>query len=131
MEVSKCWKIGELSKILSRFWEIIQPLPHHFSKPDKILLFFIWRYTEIYRHFFSKVLQDCSFRAWRNDAVQMYFLTPKRKMLAGKFVKWKRFFMSSELRFIKWMRFFEQNCLVKSVNFSAIFCWVWDFLLEN
>ena len=26
-----------------------------------------------------------------NDAVQMFFLTPNKKMLSGKFVKWERF----------------------------------------
>ena len=38
--------------------------------------------------------------------------------------------MSSELRFVKWV-FFEWNCIVKFVIFIAIFCWLWDFLLEN
>ena len=30
----------------------------------------------------------------------------------------------SRLRFIKWMRFLKWNC-------NVIFCWLWDFLLEN
>ena len=41
------------------------------------------------------------------------------------------FSMSSELRFVKWVRFFEQICIVKWVIFFAIFCWVWDYWLEN
>ena len=34
-----------------------------------------------------KGLQECSSWASRNDAVAMFFLTPNRKTLSGKFVK--------------------------------------------
>ena len=44
---------------------------------------FLWRYTT----FAFKVIQECRSWASRNDAVQMFFLTPNRKMLAEKFVK--------------------------------------------
>ena len=72
-DVSKCWKMVEFPKILmkmkncktfykgqtaSRVQEIIKPLPHPFTQPDKILLC-LWN---------------------RNGAVQMSFLTPNRKI---------------------------------------------------
>ena len=41
--------------------------------------------------FAFKVLQQCSSRAPRNGAVQMFFLKPNRNMFAGKFVKLERF----------------------------------------
>ena len=41
--------------------------------------------------FAFKVLQECSSRAPRNGAVQMFFLKPNRNMFAGKFVKLERF----------------------------------------
>ena len=52
---------------------------------------------EIYRNkqtFAFKVLQECSFSTSRNDTVQMrmFFLTPDRKMLAGKFCKVRKVF---------------------------------------
>ena len=36
-------------------------------------------------------MQECSFWTSRNSALQMFFLTPNRKMFAGKFVKWESF----------------------------------------
>ena len=64
------------------------------SKPDKMLLR-LWntirdnqKYTDIC---FQRVPRICSSWAWRIDAVQIFFLTSNRKMLAGKFVKWERF----------------------------------------
>ena len=36
--------------------------------------------------FAFQVLRECSSWASRNGAVQMFFLTPNRNMLAGKFV---------------------------------------------
>ena len=66
------------------------------SKPDKFLPRLRNKHflTEMYRKiqtFAFKVLQEFSSWALRNGAVQMFFLTPNRKMLAGKFVKWERF----------------------------------------
>ena len=49
---------------------------------------------EIYRNiqtFAFKVLQKCSSLASRNGAAQMYFLTSKRNIFAGKYVKSERF----------------------------------------
>ena len=105
-----------------------QTTPHYVSGSKYLL-------TEIYRNiqtFAFKELEECSYWASRNDAVQMFFLTPNRNMFAGKFFSQKGFWlycgsisfsMSSELRFIrvKCMRFFEQNCIVKWVIFFASF----------
>ena len=115
-----------------------QTTPHYVSGSKYLL-------TEIYRNiqtFAFKELEECSYWASRNDAVQMFFLTPNRNMFAGKFFSQKGFWlycgsilfsMSSELRFmrVKCMRFFEQNCIVKWVIFFASFCWFCNFLLEN
>ena len=73
-------------------------LPQSPTQPpsDKILLP-LWNknfLTEIYRNiqtFAFKVLQEHSSLASRNDAAQMFFLTPNRNMLAGIFVKSERF----------------------------------------
>ena len=67
------------------------PLP-----PDKTLLclgnkvFFKEIYGNI-QTFTFKVLQECSSWVSRNDAVQIFFLTPHRNMFARKFVKSERF----------------------------------------
>ena len=78
----------------SRLKEIVQPPPTH-SAPGKILLR-LWNKnfpTVIYRNietFAFKVLQQFSSWASRNGAMQMFFLTLNRNMLAGKFVKSER-----------------------------------------
>ena len=82
----------------SRVNETIQPLPHPLTQLDKILLRIWNKYflMEIYRNiqaFALTALQECSCWASRNVAGQMFFLTPNRKTLAGKFVKWERFFV--------------------------------------
>ena len=79
---------------------------------------------KIYRKlqaFTFKVIQECSSWESRKGAVQLFFLTPKKKkkkMLARKFLKWDRFglccrsmlfWMSSDLRFVKWLSFFERK----------------------
>ena len=98
MEVSKCWKIGELSKILSRFWEIIQPLPHHFSKPDKILLR-LWNkkffYMEIYRNiqtFFFKSASGLQFSGVKKWCSADVFSDTKEKNVGWKICKVKKVF---------------------------------------
>ena len=74
----------------------MHPLPHPFPHSGKTLLR-LWNkifFTEMYRNiqtFAFKVLQECSFCKSKNEAVQMFFLTPNRKMVTGKFVKWERF----------------------------------------
>ena len=126
MEVPKCSKIVEFPKIFikmkncktfyeaqtaSHLKEIIRLSPN-LPTPDKILLL-LWNknfLTEIYRNiqtFAFKVLQECSSWVSRNDAVQIFFLTPHRNMFARKFVKPESFLavfgsilflLSSELR---------------------------------
>ena len=72
------------------------PQPPTHTPLDKILLR-LWNkifLTDIYRNiqtFAFKVLQECSSWASRNDAAQMFFLTPNRNKFAGKFVKSERF----------------------------------------
>ena len=89
---------------------LLQQIKFYYVSGTKVSL---RRYTEIYRHiqaFAFKVLQECGSWASRNDALQMFFLTPNtnRNMFAGKFVKSERFLavlrehiVSSELRFVK------------------------------
>ena len=83
-----------------RLKEIIQPQPPPHPPPDKIKFdVLLWNnfFTEIYRNiqtFALKVLQECISSASRNGTAlfpKIFFLTPNRNMLAGKFVNWKRF----------------------------------------
>ena len=91
IEMRNCKTFYE-GQTASRVKEIIQPLHYLFPQPDKILLR-LWNknfLTEIYRNlqaFAFKVLQEWSTCESRNDVIQMFFLTPNRKALAGKFVK--------------------------------------------
>ena len=112
MKVSTCWNIVEFPKISIQIVQhftrpkeraalrkllSLSPTPpptpnqiksYYVSGPKTILQ----RYTEIYRHIdIDKVLQECSSWASRNGAMQMFFLTPNRKVFAGKFVKWEKF----------------------------------------
>ena len=84
-------KIFYETQIASHLKEIIQPLPQE-SQPDKSyyvsgINIFLRRYTEIYRiqTFAFEVLQECSFWASRNGAVQIFFLTSNSKKVARKF----------------------------------------------
>ena len=76
--------------------EIIQLPPTTQPPPYKILLH-LWNKSflkEIYsiiQTFAFKVLHECNSWASRNGAVQIFFLTPNKNMLAGKFVKSERF----------------------------------------
>ena len=156
MEVPKCWKIVQFSKILtkmkncrtcyetqtvSRLLEIIPPSPNPPSS-DKMLLR-LWKkkiLVEIYRNmqtFVFKVPQKCSSWASRNGAVQIFSLTLSRNISAGKYLKSERFLavlrehvfsMSSELRFAKSVRSLAENCIV---IFFAKFRWLCSFLPEN
>ena len=90
--------------------------------------------------FAFKVLQECSSWASRNGTVQILFLTPNWNMFAGKFVKLESLLAVLRERIIsnaKWDEIrkmgevFEQDYIVKCVILFAIFCWFWDFLLEN
>ena len=129
MEVSKCWKIVEFTKIsikvkncntfyevqkTSHLDEIIQPPPTHLPSERILLCLFVRRYTEINGHLLSKCFKNA-------------VLGVKKRWSANVFSDT----MSSELRFIKWVRFFERNCIVKWVIFFGSFCWLWDFLLKN
>ena len=69
----------------SRVKEIIQPLHYPFPQPDKILLR-LWNKNFPYGDI-QKSTGICFQSASRNHVVQMFFLTPNRKVLAGKFVK--------------------------------------------
>ena len=103
MEVSKCWKIVEFTKIsvkmlncktfyetqkTSRLNKIIQPPPNPPPPPssDKILLRFHLRIYRNKRTFAFKVLQECSFGRQETVECKCFFLTPNRNMFAGKFL---------------------------------------------
>ena len=140
MEVPKCSKIVEFPKIFikmkncktfyeaqtaSHLKEIIQLSPN-LPAPDKILLL-LWNknfLTEIYRNiqtFAFKVLQECSSWASRNDAVQMFFLTPNRKMLAEKFVKWERLLAGLRQRIIFNVKWVETRKM-SEVFWAKLYC---------
>ena len=110
MQVSKRWEIVEFPKIsikmkncktsykvhtASLLRKLFSLVPTH--PPSDIILLRLWNknfLTEIYRNmqtFAFKVLQKCSSWASRNDAVQMFFLTPSRNIFAGKFLMSERF----------------------------------------
>ena len=82
-------KIFHEAQTVNRLKEIIQPPP---TQPGKILLR-LWNKNflkDIDRNiqtFAFKVLQEYSSWVSRNGVVQMFFLTPTKNMLAGKFVK--------------------------------------------
>ena len=82
------------AQTVSCFTKIIQPSPIP-SQPDETLLR-LWNKNflkEIFRNiqtFSFKVLQECNSWPSRNDAVQYFFLTPNRNMIAGKVVKSER-----------------------------------------
>ena len=101
-------------------------LPPSHSPLDKTLIrlgnkFF---FKEIYRNiqiFAFKVLQECSSWVSKNDAVQIFILTPHRNMFARKFVKSERFLavfgsilfsLSSELRMTEvfWAKLYCKMC---------------------
>ena len=90
IKMKNCKTLYEV-QTASRLKETFQPPPTQPS-PDKILLR-LWNknfITEIYRNiqaFTFKVFQECGSWVSRSDAVQMLFLTPKRNIFAGKFVK--------------------------------------------
>ena len=76
--------------------------------PDKSFLRHKNFLTEIYSNIQTiafQVLRKCSSLAFRNSAVHMLFLTPTRNMLAGKLVKWVKFFAvlwENIFRIIEW-----------------------------
>ena len=81
-------------------------------------------------------MQFLGFKKWFSANI---FSDTKQKHVCWKIYEVERFFavlwedisMSNELRFAKWLRFFEWNSILRYVIFSASFCWLWDFLLEN
>ena len=95
---------------------ILSPPPHtHTHTPDKTLLRLGNKelnrnIQELYRNiqtFAFKVLQECSSWASRNDVVQIFFLTPHRRMFAGKFLKSERFlvvFLEHIIFNVKWVK---------------------------
>ena len=94
--------------ILKHFkqWSALRKL---FSPPpDKSFLRHKNFLTEIYSNIQTiafQVLRKCSSLAFRNSAVHMLFLTPTRNMLAGKLVKWVKFFAvlwENIFRIIEW-----------------------------
>ena len=110
MEVSKWWKIVQISKISVKMNNFRGP--KHFVRPkqryaitklwspapDKnsyvsVIKIFSWR--EIYwnvQTFVFQVLRECSSWTSRNGSVQKFFLRATRNMFTGKFVKRVRFF---------------------------------------
>ena len=84
-------------RILKHFkqWSALRKL---FSPPSDKSFLRHWNknfLTEIYpniQRLAFQVLRKCGSLAFRNSVVQMLFLTPTRNMLAGKLVKWVRFF---------------------------------------
>ena len=124
MEVSKFWKIVEFLKISIK---IKNCKTFYKSKTlDKILLR-LWNrifLTGIYRNiqkFAFKVLQECSFWASRNGAVQMFFLPSIRNMFAGIFVKSERFIVVLREHIIfnvKWVEVRKMN----EVFWAKLYC---------
>ena len=102
MEVSKCWKIVEITKIsikmkncntfyevqkTSRLNEIIQSPPTHLPS-DKILLRnFLRRYTEINGHL---VLQECSFGRQETVECKCFFWHQTEACLLENFTKLRK-----------------------------------------
>lgn len=106
------------SQTVNRLKEIIQhPTDESFLRLcNKDIL------TEIYRDMQTsdfQVIQECSSLAFRNGAVQMYFLTPARSMFARKYVKpgfWLcygriLFTILNELKFVKRVKFLNKAVL--------------------
>ena len=110
-----CWKYRSTEKLLNfEKFHIIWKIVKHFTRPkqraalrklfslsparippDKILLRLCNKHflREIYKNiqtFALKVLHESSSWVSGNGPVQMFFVTPKRKNFARKFVKWEK-----------------------------------------
>ena len=109
MEASKRWNIVEFPKLsikIKNFKTFYEAQAVRRLKEVIQLLSEIHRIIQI---FSFPVFWKCSSRAFRNGAVQIFFLIPTRNMFVGKFVKWVSFglccgsifsTMLSDLRFV-------------------------------
>ena len=101
-----------------------QPTPHRTKSYVFGIKFFLRRYTEMYRHLFSKCFKNAVLGRQEIVQCKCSFLTPNRNMFAGKFVKSEKLLtvfgehiiLSNEFRFVNWVRFFERNCIIERVN---------------
>ena len=80
-----------------------------------------------------QVLRECSSKALRNSAMQIFFYDTNQQPVFGCVAGVYFFIMLSKLRFVKWVRFFERNCIVKWVNpfasfdlVSSLINWLWN-----
>ena len=91
MEASKCWIIVEFPKLsikIKNFKTFYEAQAVRRLKEVIQLLSEIHRIIQI---FSFPVFWKCSSRAFRNGAVQIFFLIPTRNMFVGKFAKWVSF----------------------------------------
>ena len=99
MEASKCWNIVEFPKLsikINFFKTFYEAQAVRRLKEVIQLLSEIHRIIQI---FSFPVFWKCSSRAFRNGAVQIFFLIPTRNMFVGKFVKWVSFRLCCESMF--------------------------------
>ena len=133
MEVSNCWKKVEFPKKSQLKSKIVNILQDPNSKPPQWNYLPLWNKTflkELYRNiqtFAFKVLRECSFWASRNAAVQMFFLTPNRKMFARKFIKSERLLavLREQIIFnVKWVEVPK----ISEVVWAKLYCKMSDLL---
>ena len=142
--MKNCEKFSE-TQTASHLKEIIQPAFPQPNPQQTISYYvfgrkiFLWKYTEVYRHLFSKCFKNAVLDV-KNYALQMFFLKPNRNMLAGKFVKSERLLavlQENIISNIKWVEVCKTSevswakLYCKMSDLLASFCWLWDFLVEN
>ena len=148
MEVSKCWKIGKLPKILVKmkkfktFYEAqkqLDTLTNLFSllhiKASYVSGTKIFWQSQAYRNLLSKCFKNKVLGRLEMVKCKCFPLTPTRDMFAGKSVKWVTFlvvllesiFYNSEwVEVLKMSEVFQAKLIVKWVILFANFSWLFE-----
>ena len=110
--------------ILLKLFSILQTHP----QPKKFLLC-LWNknfLTELYRNTQTstfKVLEECSSWTSRNEAVEMFFLTPNTNTVSGEFVKSQVSCVAGDIIFnVKWV----DVCKIGEVYWEKLYCKISD-----
>ena len=114
------------AQIASRLKKIIQPPPPP-TPPDKILeilwrkKIFLRRCTEIYRYLPSKCFEIAVLGLQEMVQCKCFFLTPNKKIFAGKCLKWEKVLVVFRERIIfnvKWV----EACKKSEVVWVKLYC---------
>ena len=137
IEASKCWKIVESTKISIKMkncktfceaqkravlMKLFSFSPTH-TPSDKILLrLFFRRYTKINEHLLSKCFKNAVLGVKKRWSANVFFLTPKRNMFAGKFlVNSERFLAVLQQQIIFSVKWVEVH-IMSEVFLTKLYC---------